>query len=119
MRRSDCSSDVCSSDHLTEVYHAAVWLNPIPKAHWGYSESNRLIRELMDERMYPLPLDGLDEAMRELTRKHQNSAIQAGDGVVQIPTLARRQAATNTYTPRRVHSFRERHQYPTPHTTAN
>lgn len=55
---------------LTEVYHAAVWLNPIPKAHWGYSESNRLIRELMDERMYPLTLDGLDEAMRELTRKH-------------------------------------------------
>src|SRR3546814_2168204 len=55
---------------LTEVYHAAVWLNPIPKAHWGYSESNRLNRELMDERMYPRTLDGLDEAMRELTSKH-------------------------------------------------
>src|SRR3546814_11197374 len=56
---------------LTEVYHAAVWLNPIPKAHWGYSESNRLNRELMDERMYPLTLDGLDEAMRELTGQHK------------------------------------------------
>ena len=28
-----------------------------------------IIRELIADRMYPLTLDGLDEAMRELTRK--------------------------------------------------
>lgn len=54
---------------LTNTYPAAVWLNPIPEQQWGYSQSLRIIRELMTERMYPLTLAGLDEAMRELTRK--------------------------------------------------
>ncbi|WP_431470445.1 vWA domain-containing protein [Sphingosinithalassobacter sp. LHW66-3] len=54
---------------LTNTYPAAVWLNPVPEQHWGYSQSVRLIRELMTDRMYPLTLDGLDEAMRELSRK--------------------------------------------------
>jgi hypothetical protein len=53
---------------LTNTYPAAVWLNPIPEQQWGYSQSLRIIRELMTERMYPLTLAGLDEAMRELTR---------------------------------------------------
>ncbi len=55
---------------MAHVYPAAVWLNPVPEAHWGYSQSAQLIRELMNDRMYPLTLNGLDDAMRELTRKH-------------------------------------------------
>lgn len=54
---------------LTTTYPAAVWLNPIPREQWGYSQSIRILRELMTDRMYPLTLAGLDEAMRELTRK--------------------------------------------------
>ncbi|MDY7522641.1 vWA domain-containing protein [Sphingomonas sp. 10B4] len=54
---------------LTNTYPAAVWLNPIPEQQWGYSQSLRIIRELMTDRMYPLTLAGLDYAMRELTRK--------------------------------------------------
>lgn len=52
------------------TYPAAAWLNPIPKAQWGYSQSIALIKELMNDRMYPLTLAGLDEAMRALTRKN-------------------------------------------------
>jgi uncharacterized protein with von Willebrand factor type A (vWA) domain len=55
---------------MAHVYPAAVWLNPVPDAHWGYSQSVKMVRELMNDRMYPLTLDGLDNAMRELTRKH-------------------------------------------------
>jgi uncharacterized protein with von Willebrand factor type A (vWA) domain len=54
---------------VASTYPATVWLNPMAQAHWGYSQSTRLIRELMNDRMYPLTLDGLDAAMRELTRK--------------------------------------------------
>lgn len=54
---------------LTTTYPAAAWLNPMPEAHWGYSQSTGMIRDLMAGRMYPLTLDGLDNAMRELTRK--------------------------------------------------
>jgi len=54
---------------LTTTYPAAVWLNPAPENRWHYDQSNRLIRELMNERMYPLTLAGLDDAMKELSRK--------------------------------------------------
>ena len=54
---------------LTTTYPAAMWLNPIPREQWGYSQSIRIIRDLMADRMYPLSLAGLDAAMRELTRK--------------------------------------------------
>ena len=55
---------------VANTYPATVWLNPTPEAPWGYSQSTKIIRELMNDRMYPLTLDGLDDAMRELTRKH-------------------------------------------------
>lgn len=55
---------------LTTTYPAAVWLNPIPEAQWGYSGSIKVIRDLMADRMYPLTLDGLDDAMRQLSRKN-------------------------------------------------
>jgi hypothetical protein len=54
---------------LTNTYPASVWLNPVPEEHWGYSQSLRIIREVMTDRMYPLTLGGLDDAMRELGRK--------------------------------------------------
>ncbi len=54
---------------LTTTYPAAAWLNPVPKEHWGYSQSTKLLKEAMNERMYPLTLAGLDDAMRSLTRK--------------------------------------------------
>lgn len=54
---------------LVNTYPAAVWLNPTPERYWGYSHSTGLIRELMQDRMYPLTLEGLDKAMRTLSRK--------------------------------------------------
>jgi uncharacterized protein len=55
---------------ITNTYPAAVWLNPTPEQHWSYSQSTKLIKELMNDRMYPLTLAGLDDAMRTLTRKN-------------------------------------------------
>jgi uncharacterized protein len=54
---------------LTGTYPAAVWLNPMPEAHWTYSQSTHIVRQLMQDRMYPLTLAGLDDAMRTLSRK--------------------------------------------------
>ncbi len=54
---------------LTNTYSAAAWLNPVPEKQWGYSQSVKIIRELMNDRMYPLTVDGLSDAMKELTRK--------------------------------------------------
>jgi uncharacterized protein len=54
---------------VTHIYPATIWLNPVPESRWEYSSSTILIRQLMNGSMYPLTLDGLDDAMRELTRK--------------------------------------------------
>ena len=53
---------------LTEVYHSAVWLNPTPEKHWGHGQSIQMIKTIMEGRMYPLSLEGMDRAMKELTR---------------------------------------------------
>ncbi len=55
---------------VANTYPATVWLNPTPEQHWTYSQSTKIIKDLMNDRMYPLTLEGLDDAMRELTRKH-------------------------------------------------
>ena len=54
---------------LTDAYPSAAWINPTPEAYWGHSASTAILKRLIDERMYPLTLEGLDEAMRELRRK--------------------------------------------------
>ena len=55
---------------LLDVYHSAVWLNPIPEKHWTHGQSIQMLKTVMEGRMFPLTLDGLDRAMRELTRSH-------------------------------------------------
>jgi uncharacterized protein with von Willebrand factor type A (vWA) domain len=53
---------------MLDVYAKAVWINPTPKERWPYYESIAMIGDLMEERMYPLTLDGLQGAMRRLTK---------------------------------------------------
>ena len=55
---------------MLDVYHSAAWLNPIPEASWGHAQSIQMIKSAMKDRMYPLTLEGLDRAMRALTRTH-------------------------------------------------
>jgi len=53
---------------LLSVYQKAVWLNPVPQRYWDYTESTRILHRLMGGRMFPLTLEGLDGATRELVR---------------------------------------------------
>lgn len=50
------------------TYPHAVWLNPIPEQHWGFTPSIELVHRLVEGRMYPMTLSGLDDAMRALMR---------------------------------------------------
>jgi uncharacterized protein with von Willebrand factor type A (vWA) domain len=54
---------------LTTHWRSAAWINPAPEAHWGWTQSTQLIRDLFAGRMYPLTIDGLEAAMRELSRR--------------------------------------------------
>ena len=53
---------------VAHVYPATVWINPVPEKQWSYSQSTKMIKQLVGDRMYPLTLGGLEAAARELAR---------------------------------------------------
>jgi uncharacterized protein len=53
---------------ILDVYPKAVWLNPEPEQLWPYRQSIGILRELMSDRMYPMTIDGLERAMRYLSK---------------------------------------------------
>ena len=50
------------------TYPKTVWLNPGPEKYWSHSPSISLVSRTLEGRMFPLTLDGIDRAMRELVR---------------------------------------------------
>lgn len=53
---------------LAQWPHAA-WLNPVDRRYWGHTHSITMMQELMEDRMFPLTLEGLDQAMQCLNRR--------------------------------------------------
>jgi len=45
-------------ERVARTYPACVWLNPVAEKDWDYTQSIRIMRQLMGGRMYPLTLDG-------------------------------------------------------------
>jgi hypothetical protein len=55
-------------DRVTQIYPSTVWLNPTAERHWDYTPSVGVMKQLVSDRMFPLTIEGLDKAMRELVR---------------------------------------------------
>ena len=55
-------------DRVSGIFKHMVWLNPTAERHWDYTPSVSVIKQLVNDRMYPLTLDGLEKAMKELSR---------------------------------------------------
>ncbi len=53
---------------LLEKYPKSVWLNPEPERLWEYRHSIQILRDIMGARMYPLTIEGLERAMRQLNK---------------------------------------------------
>ncbi|HEU0220913.1 MAG TPA: VWA domain-containing protein [Paracoccaceae bacterium] len=51
-----------------DAWPAAIWINPVPESHWGYTSTIGLIRDFFGGRMYPMTLSGLEAGMKELGR---------------------------------------------------
>ncbi|WGW02601.1 vWA domain-containing protein [Tropicibacter oceani] len=45
-----------------------LWLNPVPQRHWDHTQSIAMIREVFEDRMVPMTLDGIDRGMRLLSQ---------------------------------------------------
>ncbi|MFZ9137574.1 MAG: vWA domain-containing protein [Hylemonella sp.] len=53
---------------LTHAFPRFVWINPEPQGVWQYRQSIAIVQQLMGQRMFPLTLKGIEEAMRLLTK---------------------------------------------------
>jgi uncharacterized protein with von Willebrand factor type A (vWA) domain len=53
---------------VLDHFPRSIWLNPLPRNQWTYTQSIGMLRQLFRERMYPLTLEGIDQGMRELAR---------------------------------------------------
>ncbi|GGD08366.1 vWA domain-containing protein [Halopseudomonas salina] len=51
-----------------EKYKKMIWINPYPRDTWDYTTSTRIVRDLIEDRMYPLTLEGLEEGMKFLSK---------------------------------------------------
>jgi uncharacterized protein with von Willebrand factor type A (vWA) domain len=52
---------------MLATWPKAVWLNPEPVQRWDFTPSIQMIGEIMEDRMYPLTVSGLEEGMRALS----------------------------------------------------
>ena len=53
---------------LIHAFPKFAWINPEPQGVWQYRQSISIIQQMMSQRMYPLTLKGLEDAMRMLSK---------------------------------------------------
>ena len=53
---------------IRETFDKVVWLNPVPEDQWPYTQSTDIIRQLLENQMYGLTLEGLEQGMRYLSK---------------------------------------------------
>lgn len=54
---------------VTDTWKNIVWLNPVQERYWDYTQSIGMTRQLLHDRMFPLTLSGITDAMNLLTKK--------------------------------------------------
>jgi uncharacterized protein len=53
---------------FTNAFPKFIWLNPEPEGVWQYRQSISVIKQIMNNRMFPLTIEGLERAMRLLSK---------------------------------------------------
>lgn len=53
---------------LLANYDQFAWLNPVAQSEWQYSQSTKIIDELMEGNMFPMTVNGLEDCMAHLAR---------------------------------------------------
>ncbi|HXS52299.1 MAG TPA: hypothetical protein VN782_07200 [Usitatibacter sp.] len=51
---------------MLRAWPRAAWLNPVPEEHWGWTTTILNVQRLLEGRMYPLTIAGLERAMKSL-----------------------------------------------------
>ncbi len=52
---------------VTTHFNKVAWLNPQPESHWQYHHSINIMKQLVNDEMYPLTVDGIGRAIKSLS----------------------------------------------------
>ena len=55
-------------ERVTDSWDRVIWLNPVREDYWEHTPSIQRVRQLVENRMFPLTLGGLEEGMALLTK---------------------------------------------------
>ncbi|MEQ9693504.1 VWA domain-containing protein [Shimia sp. SDUM112013] len=55
-------------ERARDQWASHLWINPVPEKYWGHTHSIQMIREIFEDRMVPMTLQGIEAGMKELTR---------------------------------------------------
>ena len=53
---------------FTNAFPKFIWLNPEPEGLWQYRQSIAVVKQLMNNRMFPVTIEGLERGMRLLSK---------------------------------------------------
>ncbi len=61
-------SGIAWMQRLTDQWQKMVWLNPVPEAYWSYTHSTQMLQKMVNQQMFPLSLNGLQDAIDVLAK---------------------------------------------------
>ncbi|KRP19837.1 MAG: VWA domain-containing protein [Porticoccaceae bacterium] len=53
---------------MSQTFDKLIWLNPVQEKYWDYTPSILMLRDLVEGKMFPLTLGGLEKGMRLLSK---------------------------------------------------
>jgi uncharacterized protein with von Willebrand factor type A (vWA) domain len=53
---------------MAETYDKLIWINPVQEKYWEYTPSIQMLKELVEDKMFPMTLAGLEKGMALLSR---------------------------------------------------
>ena len=55
-------------DRIRSKWPNTLWINPVKENLWSYTQSIEMIRDIFDDKMVPMTIEGLEKGMKELAR---------------------------------------------------
>merc|ERR1711991_181362 len=57
-------------ERVTNKWSSHLWINPTPQKYWSYSHTTQIIKQIFDNKMVPLTIEGLVEGTKILSKKY-------------------------------------------------
>lgn len=53
---------------IKEKWDKAIWLNPVSENYWQFTQSTQMIKQIFDDKMFPLTISGITEGIKFLAK---------------------------------------------------